>query len=497
MGARTHAVDSGEKQTVPVGPAAARATPLLERRGTPLDTATGAFYGERTGFDLSRVRVHTDGEAGRSALGLGASAYTIGNDIYFAPGRYPPRTLAGHRLLAHELVHTAQQSAGHGAIAPTDAAAGTRSFESTLEDEADTGAARILSGQRPHVSHIGGAEHLQRRERREPDEEETGETASAEEPGVDRWGRDSNIELGALGTYTHGICDALLDRQPAIEARASDASEVPSCPLTLILKLRFEFHLGSAPRRLGPLGEMTEEGPPWPEERAARWKGEFVRVVEDMWRTRDHLVPTRPCPDEICQAVTGQLRIVDVDDMPTIEGYEGDSSPHFNVKVFERRHWHGRHESLARGVVAGPPGAITLYESDVLEPTAEPPEGFDTETYHWMPGQAAHEIGHALGRPHIAWEPGMDVNAPESYGRTESQRADVMGRGGNTGTFARRNNQPFLLALRQITGCEWRVSSSLPWWGWLLIGLGTLLTGGLLIAGLLAHPGSRRWFTGG
>ena len=55
------------------------------------------------------MRVHDDGDAHALADGLGANAVTVGNDIFFASGRYAPETAAGERLLAHELAHVAQQ----------------------------------------------------------------------------------------------------------------------------------------------------------------------------------------------------------------------------------------------------------------------------------------------------------------------------------------------------------------------------------------------------
>ncbi|HJR75341.1 MAG TPA: DUF4157 domain-containing protein [Nitrospiraceae bacterium] len=82
---------------------------VLSSRGRPLDPATRAFFEPRLGHDFSRVRVHTGGIAEQSARRLNAHAYTVGHDIVFGPGQYAPQTAAGRRLLAHELVHVAQQ----------------------------------------------------------------------------------------------------------------------------------------------------------------------------------------------------------------------------------------------------------------------------------------------------------------------------------------------------------------------------------------------------
>jgi hypothetical protein len=74
----------------------------------PLPAATRIFFEPRLGHDLSAVRVHTDEAATRSALSIGARAYTVGADIAFSPGEYDVGSTQGLRLLAHELVHTVQ-----------------------------------------------------------------------------------------------------------------------------------------------------------------------------------------------------------------------------------------------------------------------------------------------------------------------------------------------------------------------------------------------------
>ena len=63
------------------------------------------------GQDLSAVRLHTDTEADALARDYRAEAFTVGNDIYFASGRYQPDTPGGLNLLAHELTHVVQQDA--------------------------------------------------------------------------------------------------------------------------------------------------------------------------------------------------------------------------------------------------------------------------------------------------------------------------------------------------------------------------------------------------
>lgn len=64
------------------------------------------------------IRVHTsqpvpaqqgDNDSENAVRDMGADAVTIGNDIFFAPGKFAPHTARGHALLVHELSHIRQQ----------------------------------------------------------------------------------------------------------------------------------------------------------------------------------------------------------------------------------------------------------------------------------------------------------------------------------------------------------------------------------------------------
>lgn len=78
----------------------------------PLDPATRARFEPHFGYDLSRVRIYCDATSAALAAHLGAAAYTVGQHIHFGAGQYAPRTVAGQRLLAHELAHVVQQAEG-------------------------------------------------------------------------------------------------------------------------------------------------------------------------------------------------------------------------------------------------------------------------------------------------------------------------------------------------------------------------------------------------
>jgi len=77
--------------------------------GEPLNAEVLALMQSGFGHDFSRVRVHSDGDAARSAHALGARAYTVGEDVVFGAGACAPSDVAGRSLIAHELAHVVQQ----------------------------------------------------------------------------------------------------------------------------------------------------------------------------------------------------------------------------------------------------------------------------------------------------------------------------------------------------------------------------------------------------
>ena len=104
---------------------------VLRSPGKPLDPAKRVFMEPRFGHDFSRVRVHADAQAADSARAVSALAYTVGNHVVFATGRYAPQSVAGDHLLAHELAHVVQQNGRASSvqpfgIAPDDHPASTR-----------------------------------------------------------------------------------------------------------------------------------------------------------------------------------------------------------------------------------------------------------------------------------------------------------------------------------------------------------------------------------
>lgn len=100
---------------------------VLRSSAPPLDAQTRGFMEPRFGHNFSGVRVHTGSLAARSAEAVEAHAFTVGNDIVFAAGRFAPSTPEGRTLLAHELAHVVQQGAAPPAHSPlVESVAATR-----------------------------------------------------------------------------------------------------------------------------------------------------------------------------------------------------------------------------------------------------------------------------------------------------------------------------------------------------------------------------------
>ncbi len=87
-------------------------TEVLRSEGTPLPRGVRTDMERRLGHHFGDVRVHTDSRAAESARAVEARAYTVGKHMVFAAREFAPSTPRGRTLLAHELVHTMQGSAG-------------------------------------------------------------------------------------------------------------------------------------------------------------------------------------------------------------------------------------------------------------------------------------------------------------------------------------------------------------------------------------------------
>jgi hypothetical protein len=112
----------------------------------------------RFGHDFSRVRVHTDAKAAKSAQAVNAHAYTVKQDMIFGAEQYAPKTASGRQLLAHELTHVVQQKRNHSPQQLLSLGA----INDAAEYEADTIAHQIDAGQPIDSVHTQSNPKIQR-----------------------------------------------------------------------------------------------------------------------------------------------------------------------------------------------------------------------------------------------------------------------------------------------------------------------------------------------
>jgi Domain of unknown function (DUF4157) len=92
-----------------VHPDVQRAIATVRGTGSPLAGSVSRHLEASYREPLRDVRVHTDDHAAALARAVSARAFTVGSDIFFAPGEYDPASRVGRDLIAHEVAHVVQQ----------------------------------------------------------------------------------------------------------------------------------------------------------------------------------------------------------------------------------------------------------------------------------------------------------------------------------------------------------------------------------------------------
>jgi hypothetical protein len=80
--------------------------------GRPLEPTVQRRLEGALDTSLADVRVHTDRASDGMARDINARAFATGPDIFFRAGEYRPNDRSGLETIAHEVVHTTQQSGG-------------------------------------------------------------------------------------------------------------------------------------------------------------------------------------------------------------------------------------------------------------------------------------------------------------------------------------------------------------------------------------------------
>ncbi|MFI8420283.1 DUF4157 domain-containing protein [Streptomyces sp. NPDC085479] len=181
---------------------------LASGGGQPLDAATRGDMEARMGADFSDVRIHTDAAADASAKGIGAHAYTVGNNVVFQREAYDPASPRGRTTLAHELTHVIQQRSGP--VEGTEAPGGIRVSDPSdrFEREAVSNAERVMAEPAPAAPTTTAVQTLP--------EAASAQTAPA--PSVQRAAEDEEEQPADVqGSFV----------QRAAEAGAEDEEEAP------------------------------------------------------------------------------------------------------------------------------------------------------------------------------------------------------------------------------------------------------------------------------
>ncbi|MFI8371610.1 DUF4157 domain-containing protein [Streptomyces sp. NPDC085466] len=181
---------------------------LASGGGQPLDAATRGDMEARMGADFSDVRIHTDAAADASAKGIGAHAYTVGNNVVFQREAYDPASPRGRTTLAHELTHVIQQRSGP--VEGTEAPGGIRVSDPSdrFEREAVSNAERVMAEPAPAAPTTAAVQTLP----------EAASSKAAPAPSVQRAAEDEEEQPADVqGSFV----------QRAAEAGAKDEEEAP------------------------------------------------------------------------------------------------------------------------------------------------------------------------------------------------------------------------------------------------------------------------------
>jgi hypothetical protein len=165
---------------------------VRESSGRPLSPTVRRSFERRFGTRFSDVRVHDGAGAEAAASALDARAFTTGRHLVFGADEYDTESLAGRRLLAHELAHVVHQRSGE------IAAGGDVSPQ--LEAQAEAAADAVVSGGRVPTLSAGATAGVQRQSARRPQQHRTPSRAQLRKRNqlVEQARRDMQQQLARL-----------------------------------------------------------------------------------------------------------------------------------------------------------------------------------------------------------------------------------------------------------------------------------------------------------
>ena len=248
-----------------------QAATLIERsRGQRLPGSVSARLSMALGTDISDARIHTDTAAQQAAEAVHAKAFAVGQDVFFAAGKYQPGTSEGDELLLHELTHVVQDAEGRIPTVTGGDGVQVSSTTDAHEREAEAVAAEAvgaLHGSGPDLD--TAVESAQ----------ETAESTQSQSVGV--------------------AGDAMVSRDVTIDQLESYRNEGAMVKLFTVLGgLREDEAIALLVDNKGPVGGPTPAGP----ELGGRDNNRAHPLDEEMTARRDHLSPENPGlsnPDDV------------------------------------------------------------------------------------------------------------------------------------------------------------------------------------------------------
>jgi hypothetical protein len=220
---------------------------VLGSPGQPLDSVTRTFMESRFGHDFSRVQIHADAQAAKSARAVNALAFTVGPEIVFDVGQYAPQAKEGRRLLAHELTHVVQQTGM--------AQAGGQSYQPDAQGMPSAYEAREGLNPSPNISST--SELVQRREvcdeegncQSVQDDADSAQAQQAAPSSV-----ESVLAAGSLGELAPDSSEAVTVPNPTLRSPPLETPYTPK-PIPEVRVVE--------PTTQPPSGDVAPEGPEW------------------------------------------------------------------------------------------------------------------------------------------------------------------------------------------------------------------------------------------
>ncbi|NMM47263.1 eCIS core domain-containing protein [Marinigracilibium pacificum] len=356
------------------------------------------------GVDFSNVKIFIND---KSAIEIGALAYTQGDEIHFAPGHYNPYSPEGKKLLSHELTHVVQQRQGRVQPGKKQNKGGySINSDQLLEREADLMSEKVATGKGAPPAMFKGA------------------SANSIQA------KSINEELKEFRSKVYSKTNF----SPATGKGLFDVSLNPSNGrLEIKIIVNFNFVNGTSADFAGLSGQSKN----WTETEKKSWKNKFITLIEGRWGGKYHFInPKLPgvtvyTDVEIEESTSNWHYQLNVTKIPK-NGFKGSSISHYTDSSGNALKQKNKHYG-------------TLDSEDL---------SFINKGASQMQSGAIHEFGHmiGLGDEYNDGKSGIThaamVQTALGQTLTEGTTNDIMSSGN---TIEKQHYVTFLDALQKVT----------------------------------------------